>query len=693
MGWEGAFRVKSLLFALAVRGTLAATAGESVVVTPAAYGFKPQGDPGGNRQALQKALDGGKRTVKIEKGEYWIDGTVFIDSDTTIECEKGVVLRKAAVYSQMLVNRGAYAYGSNENIVIKDLEIKCGPFDSTMPEDSNAPGLRGQIAFVRCKNVKLLGFRCHEYGIVGSNQYCVQFVGFDGVLVEDFEIVGGKDALHFDYGRNFVVRHGCFAADDDGVALNAGDWPGGVTPLIGSIENGLVEDVWDLPGHNCNFSRVISGAWVDWQPGMKLQRNDLVRVGKNIYCVWPMPRKSVPDVPYEKGVEYVSNTRPTHSHGVWKSPEGINFQYMQNDGNVRADIKNVTFRNCRMCTKGGIACRWEMCDWARLIHPLLEERDFPIIDIKVENCSHTYPGPLVSGGANCRIELSNCRTSLGDRYPLVELHGPNEKVEQAYTPCFEIRVDGGRWMRFDRPFKIFLPDAIERRPRNGIGNFIRKVRDGKDVNVAYFGGSAAWADGWQTLCRKWLSERYPGVGINWIDAAIAGGNSGVGARRFAKDVLLGKPDLVFVDFAADDLGLAPEAIQENYDGFLQQLWNERPNSDVVIVHAVTRETIGSYCNGLEPPTVGAVELLARHYGVPTIDFGVRVARAVRDGENAELMWRDGVYPSDRGQELNLRTIESGWTMLENCAPSDHAKLLYRPFFSMRLANLRMAPAE
>lgn len=392
-------------------GLLGAAVG--MEIDPADYGFSPAAEPSANAAALQKALEGGNRIVRIAKpGVYRLDRTVLLDSRTTLDCVPGTVFRKVGRYVSILANRGAFDGSTNANITVRGLEIRCGDEDCIEPPDSPVPGLRGQIAFVRVRDVAVEDFACTEYGLVGSCQYCLQFVGFDGVRLENFVIIGGKDGIHFNYGRNFVVRHGWLRTHDDGIALNAGDWPGGCTPLIGSVTDGLVEDVEDLPGGTCNFARVITGVWADWHAGIRLQRNDLVRVGRNIYCVYPMPLEENRD---GSCVEYLSNTRPTHTHGVWKSPEGISFQFMQADGNLRADITNVTFRNIRLNARRGINCGWEINKWARLIHPEIPRSDYPVIDIRIEDVEARTEFPVVDGFADARVVFDNVR-SVGPLY-------------------------------------------------------------------------------------------------------------------------------------------------------------------------------------------------------------------------------------------------------------------------------------
>lgn len=409
------------VFASALALMLGVDSAIAAVVDPAAFGFAPEAEPAVNAAALQCAFDGGNRTVRISRpGEYRLDRTVFIDDNTTLDCEKGVVLRKVGKYPQMLLNRGAFNYTTNRNIVIRGLRIKANEHDMVQPLDSPCPGLRGQIGFVRVRNLEIRDFTCTDYGMnehgvwrpfaageeVGGSQYCIQIVGFDNILIDGFDIQGGKDGIHLNYGRNFTIRNGRLCTYDDGIALNAGEWPS-CTPLMGSIEDGLIENVEDLPGGSCNFARVITGCWKDWEKGVKLQRGDMVRVGREIYCVHPMPFEVNPDGTIG---EHESNFAPSHKHGVWKSPDGINFLHLQSDGNVRADIRNVTFRNIRLNSRRGINNGWEINKYARMIHPDIPEKEWPIIDITIENVVATTDFPVVDGFANAKVLMRNVRS-------------------------------------------------------------------------------------------------------------------------------------------------------------------------------------------------------------------------------------------------------------------------------------------
>jgi len=396
------------------------------VVDAAAFGFSAAAEPAANAAALQKALDGGHRKVVVSKsGVYRLDRTVFVDDATTLEFAAGVVLSKAVKYANVIANRGAFFGGRNRDIVIRGANIAVNGFESVPPNDSRAAGLRGVLGFYDIEKLELHDTVINGYG---KSQYAVQVVGFDGLLIDGFELRGDKDGIHLNAGRNFVIRNGKLRTYDDGIALNAGEWPGGCTPLMGSITDGLIENVEDEPGGHCNFARVITGAWKEWRKGMPLQFRDIFTIGKDVYSVYPGKVSTN---------EVVSLTPPSHKKGIWKSPEGLNFFHCQSDGCRRADIRRVTFRNIRMNCTRAISCSWELGAWARLVHPELPRADYPVIDIRLENVVKTADGPMVNGNADANIVFEKCRAEKG---PLVRMWW--DKVYRTQCPVRRLTIDG-----------------------------------------------------------------------------------------------------------------------------------------------------------------------------------------------------------------------------------------------------------
>src|SRR5580698_5367485 len=106
-----------------------------------------------------------------------------------------------------------------------------------------------------------------------------------------------------------------------------------------------------------------------------------------------------------------------------------------------------------------------------------------------------------------------------------------------------------------------LRPAVECAVRGGLPNVLAKLKAGQEVRVGYLGGSITAAPGWRVKSLKWLQEQYPAAKLSEINAAIGGTGSDLGVFRAQHDVLQFKPDLLFVEFAVNDGGAAPEQIQ------------------------------------------------------------------------------------------------------------------------------------
>lgn len=273
---------------------------------------------------------------------------------------------------------------------------------------------------------------------------------------------------------------------------------------------------------------------------------------------------------------------------------------------------------------------------------------------------------------------------------------------------------------------IELVPASEVQVRKGVGNFIEKVKGGQSVKVAYLGGSITEMDGWRRLSREWLQSRYPSASIAEIAAAVSGSGSGLGVYRIGQDVLAHDPDLLFVEFATNDANAAPESIWRNFDGIVRQTWRRNPNTDIVFVYTVTAATVADYAAGKCPLAASAMEMLAEHYGIPSICFGPRVAAdasagtlVMNHGETAtpvpaesqandesladwyatnqgkRLFSKDGVHPILRAHNCYyLESIKAAWAELEKKPdPIDHAPNLGAAYYDATYEKAKLVSIE
>lgn len=240
------------------------------------------------------------------------------------------------------------------------------------------------------------------------------------------------------------------------------------------------------------------------------------------------------------------------------------------------------------------------------------------------------------------------------------------------------------------------------RPRAGLGNVFAKLKAGAAVRIAYFGGSITAQNGWRVKTLDWFRKTYPAAGITEINAAIGGTGSDLGVYRFRQDVLRHKPDLVFVEFAVNDGGAAPENIWRAMEGIVRQTWKADPNIDLCYVYTFRTGYEQDLDRGLAPRAASADEILADHYGIPSINVALRTAELAREGKllftpgkeaaEAILFSEDGVHPLDAGHQVYADVITAALAdMAATSRPVPHA--LKPPFLADNWERAQIAPLE
>jgi lysophospholipase L1-like esterase len=173
--------------------------------------------------------------------------------------------------------------------------------------------------------------------------------------------------------------------------------------------------------------------------------------------------------------------------------------------------------------------------------------------------------------------------------------------------------------------------AVECAPRDGLPHFFSKAKAGGEVRVAYLGGSITAAPGWRVGSLEWLKKRFPSASFSEINAAIGGTGSDLGAFRVGRDVVVRRPDLVFVEFAVNDGSAPPEQIQATMEGIVRQVRAADRATDVCFVYTLSSPVLDDLVAGHCQRSATAMEAVADHYGIPSVHFGPEVARRIADG--------------------------------------------------------------
>lgn len=200
--------------------------------------------------------------------------------------------------------------------------------------------------------------------------------------------------------------------------------------------------------------------------------------------------------------------------------------------------------------------------------------------------------------------------------------------------------------------EVPIRDVIECSPRGGLPHFFSKLQKGEEVTIAYLGGSITAQEGWRVLSHKWFEEQYPDARISGINAAIGGTGSNLGVFRLQNDVLIEKPDLVFVEFAVNDAGAAPDLIVRSMEGIVRQTWKKFPECDICFVYTITENDIKHLQQGNMSRSASAMEAVADHYRIPSIHMGLEIARLEKESKLVMKAEKEGMERVS-GDELNV----------------------------------------
>jgi lysophospholipase L1-like esterase len=138
----------------------------------------------------------------------------------------------------------------------------------------------------------------------------------------------------------------------------------------------------------------------------------------------------------------------------------------------------------------------------------------------------------------------------------------------------------GRLLSFSLASILSLMFSVSGHASSSFAHFDLRATAGHPLTVVFFGGSLTWGanatDPQKTSYRArmgdYLRKKYPKSSFDFIDASIGGTGSKLGIFRLQRDVLAYHPDLVFLDFTANDglEGQDPQSIG-SYEGLLRDL--------------------------------------------------------------------------------------------------------------------------
>ena len=221
----------------------------------------------------------------------------------------------------------------------------------------------------------------------------------------------------------------------------------------------------------------------------------------------------------------------------------------------------------------------------------------------------------------------------------------------------------------------------------------QKIAAGKAINIGYFGGSITEGSGasdpektsWRALVQAWFETAYPEISFSQISAAIGGTGSDLGIYRCRNDLLRFAPDLVFVEFAANDYNKAPEIVMQCGEGIVRQIYRHDPDCEIVFILTLTEPMYRAIQAGNLPESLRIYREIAGHYGIPVVDAGACFAETVDQGCCTwDALTIDSVHPNDFGYQMyadRIIAFLSGWAKKETKPQAADALPLFEKHYT------------
>lgn len=192
----------------------------------------------------------------------------------------------------------------------------------------------------------------------------------------------------------------------------------------------------------------------------------------------------------------------------------------------------------------------------------------------------------------------------------------------------------------------------------------KKIRE-KYV-IACIGGSLTrGGEAWQTKIKKYFSDKMPDKDVEIYNAGIGGTTSEYGKVRYKKDVLSLNPDFVIIEFAVNDcsMGSNEERHRASMESMVRQSLKAQKVPGIMFLYAPTPAERGSDSMANKEFTKNAKEVLAKHYGIKSVDVDAYLDSLYEKTDKSQsfMEWL-GKYYNKEGAGYNVHPLYAGYAL-------------------------------
>jgi len=195
--------------------------------------------------------------------------------------------------------------------------------------------------------------------------------------------------------------------------------------------------------------------------------------------------------------------------------------------------------------------------------------------------------------------------------------------------------------------------------------FQKKWPENRTINLVFHGHSVPAGyfktpivntfESYPYLVLKELKAQYPYAVINIITTAIGGEDSKSGAQRFKSDVLIHKPDVLFIDYALNDRRLGIDSAKVEWESMIQMALE----ADIKII--LLTPSPDQKLDLMEDDTildqhVNQIRALSEKYEVGLADSYALFKNEMISGSKLLSLMSQGNHPNEKGHALIAKGI-------------------------------------
>ncbi len=149
---------------------------------------------------------------------------------------------------------------------------------------------------------------------------------------------------------------------------------------------------------------------------------------------------------------------------------------------------------------------------------------------------------------------------------------------------------------------------------------------------------------------KALKNQYPYAVINIINTSIGGENSEGGAKRFEADVLVHKPDVLFIDYVLNDRRIGLENAKASWEAMIERALADHIKIILLTASPDTSANMLQPGNDLEKHSE-QVKDLAKKYEIGLVDSYAAFKQKINAGDSISHYMSQINHPNEKGHSL------------------------------------------